>query len=65
MDLEEPGCRARFMIRDRDPKFTKAFDEVLADAGLKVITTGIRVPRMNSIKSDGYKPAGTNSWTEP
>ncbi|MFG2785805.1 integrase core domain-containing protein [Streptomyces prunicolor] len=49
MDLEEPGCRARFMIRDRDSKFTKAFDEVLADAGLKVITTGIRVPRMNSI----------------
>lgn len=49
MDLEEPGCRARLRIRDRDSKFTKAFDEVLADAGLKVITTGIRVPRMNSI----------------
>jgi putative transposase len=49
MDLEETGSRARFMIRDRDSKFTKAFDAVLADAGLKVITTGVRVPRMNSI----------------
>jgi putative transposase len=49
MDLEEASSRARFMIRDHDSKFTKAFDAVLADAGLKVITTGIRVPRMNSI----------------
>jgi hypothetical protein len=49
MDLEEASSRARFMIRDHDSKFTKAFDAVLADTGLKVITTGIRVPRMNSI----------------
>ncbi len=49
MDLEETGSRARFMIHDRDSKFTKAFDAVLADAGLKAVTTGIPVPRMNSI----------------
>jgi transposase InsO family protein len=36
-------------FRARDSKFTKAFDAVVADTGLKVITTGIRVPRMNSI----------------
>ncbi|MFE7333087.1 integrase core domain-containing protein, partial [Streptomyces sp. NPDC057565] len=34
---------------DRDSKFTKAFDAVLADAGLEVVTSGIRMPRMNSI----------------
>ncbi|WP_042387771.1 integrase core domain-containing protein [Streptacidiphilus melanogenes] len=49
MDLEEAGSKARFLIRDRDSKFTAAFDTLLADAGLQVVTTGIRVPRMNSI----------------
>ena len=48
MDLENAGSRARFMIRDRDSKFTQAFDAVLADAGLKIVTSGIRMPRMNS-----------------
>ncbi|MFD4976749.1 integrase core domain-containing protein [Streptomyces sp. NPDC058424] len=49
MDLEDAGSRARFLIRDRDAKFTAAFDTLLADAGLKVVTTGIRIPRMNSL----------------
>ncbi|MER7196734.1 integrase [Streptomyces sp. CB01635] len=49
MDLEDARSRARFLIRDRDSKFTQAFDGVLADAGLKVVTSGIRMPRMNSI----------------
>ncbi|MFI6358538.1 integrase core domain-containing protein [Streptomyces sp. NPDC050743] len=49
MDLEEAGSRARFLIRDRDSKFTATFDALMADAGLKVITTGIQIPRMNSI----------------
>jgi transposase InsO family protein len=49
MDLEDAGSRARFLIRDRDSNFTAAFDALLADAGLQVVTTGIRVPRMNSI----------------
>lgn len=49
IDLEDAGSKARFLIRDRDSKFTQAFDAVLADAGLNVITTGIRVPRMNSL----------------
>jgi putative transposase len=49
MDLEDAGSRARFLIRDRDSKFTELFDTVLADAGIKVVLTGVRVPRMNSI----------------
>jgi transposase InsO family protein len=49
MDLEDTGCRARFMIRDRDSQFPKMFDTVLADAGIDVVLSGIQMPRMNSI----------------
>ncbi|GAA2354774.1 hypothetical protein SVIO_028920 [Streptomyces violaceusniger] len=37
------------MIRDRDGKFPGMFDDVLKDAGIEVILTGIQMPRMNSI----------------
>ncbi len=49
MDLEDAGCRARYMIRDRDGKFPAMFDCILADAGVDVVHSGIRMPRMNSI----------------
>ena len=49
MDLEDAGCRARFLIRDRDGKFPELFDAVLADAGIEVVLSGVRMPRMNSI----------------
>jgi transposase InsO family protein len=49
MDLEDAGYRARFMIRDRDGKFPSMFDEILADTGIEVVLSGIRMPRMNSI----------------
>jgi putative transposase len=49
MDLQDAGCRARFLIRDRDGKFPELFDAVLADAGIEVVLTGVRMPRMNAI----------------
>ncbi|GAA3220888.1 hypothetical protein [Nonomuraea helvata] len=49
MDLEDAGCRARFLLRDRDGKFPILMDEVLAEAGITTVLTGIRMPRMNSI----------------
>jgi putative transposase len=49
MDLEDAGAKAKFLIRDRDAKYTAAFDAVLQDAGLRIVLTGIRIPRMNSI----------------
>ena len=49
MDLEEAGCRARFLIRDRDRKFPGLFDAIVADAGIDVVLSGVRMPRMNSI----------------
>jgi putative transposase len=49
MDLQDAGCRARFVIRDRDGKFPEMFDVVLADAGIRVVLTGVRMPRMNAV----------------
>ncbi|GAA2125062.1 integrase core domain-containing protein [Actinomadura napierensis] len=49
MDLEDAGCRTRFLIRDRDGKFPEVFDAVLADAGIQVVLTGVRKPRMNAV----------------
>ncbi|MEV6618319.1 integrase core domain-containing protein [Streptomyces sp. NPDC051051] len=49
MDLEDAGSKARFLIRDRDSRFTQVFDAVPADAGPEVVLSGIRMPWMNSI----------------
>ncbi|WP_394378378.1 integrase core domain-containing protein [Saccharopolyspora spinosa] len=49
MDLEDADCRARFLIRDRDGKFPALFDTVLTETGIKVVLSGIKMPRMNSI----------------
>jgi putative transposase len=38
-DLEEAARPFRLLIRDRDAKYTGAFDAVLADAGTEVIKT--------------------------
>ncbi|ONI93025.1 integrase [Saccharothrix sp. ALI-22-I] len=49
MDLEDAGSPARSLIRDRDGKFPALFDAVLADGGIQVVLSGVRIPRMNAI----------------
>jgi transposase InsO family protein len=49
MDLQDAGCQARFLLRDRDGKYPALFDAILADIGIRVVLTGVRVPRMNAI----------------
>src|SRR6266542_3345533 len=49
MDLEDVGCKIKYLIRDRDGKYPGALDAILADAGIKVVLSGIQVPRMNAI----------------
>ncbi len=49
MDLGDRLGTLRFLIHDRDPVFTTAFDEVFMAEGLRIITTLPRTPRMNAI----------------
>lgn len=49
MDLDDAGTRAAFLIRDRDAKFPRLFDEILADAGIRTVPTAVRTPRMNAV----------------
>jgi hypothetical protein len=47
MDLREGDRSFSFLIRDRDAKFTGAFNEILASEGLKIVKIPPRTPRAN------------------
>ena len=46
MDGELEGVA--FLIRDRDSKYTRAFDEVFISEGARVIKTPVRAPKANA-----------------
>jgi len=48
MDLNDGNRQVRFLIHDRDAKFPRAFDTLLANDRVKVIRTPVRAPNANA-----------------
>jgi putative transposase len=46
--LGEQGRQARFMLRDRDAKFCRSFDDVFSSEGGKVLVTPVQAPKANA-----------------
>jgi hypothetical protein len=65
MSLREEGFSPRFLIHDRDAKFSGPFDEVFRSVGMKILLTPIRAPNAKALASHctscgrfGQHPAG-------
>jgi len=49
LGLDFSEQRVRFLIRDRDSKYSGAFDEVLRSEGIRIVRTPVRAPKANAI----------------
>jgi transposase InsO family protein len=49
MDLGDRATTLKFLLRDRDSRFTRGFDAVFTADGIRILTSPPRAPRANAI----------------
>ncbi len=49
LGLDFSGQGVRFLIRDRDSKYSCPFDEVFRSEGIRIVKTPVRAPKANAI----------------
>lgn len=48
LDLDERLCSVRFLLRDRDAKYSRSFDDVFLAEGVRIVKTPVRAPQANA-----------------
>jgi transposase InsO family protein len=65
MNLSDARASTKLLIRDRDAKFSRSFDDVFATEGIRVIRTPIRAPNANAFAERWVETARADclDWT--